>query len=283
MAVRGAPSARRVRLGTELRKLRERAGMSVTEAARMLGTVQAQISNMESSRYGVSAERVRTLARNYSCTDQRLIEALVEMATEGKTGWWDQYREILPSGLLDLAELEYHAVHLRSAYTAHVPGLLQTAEHAREVFRQVVPPLSPPEVEHRVSHRVKRQEVLYRSPPTPYDSIVHEAALRVQWGGAQGMRRQLQHLLEMSGHEHVTVRVIPFSAGAYPGSGQSVCYARGPVPELDTVQLDQSHGPVFLHARAQLDKYRMLFEHMEAAALAPEKSRDFIRRLLREE
>jgi transcriptional regulator with XRE-family HTH domain len=282
MAGRGAPTARRIRLGVELRKLRERAGMSSTDAARALGTVQAQISNIESSRYGVSEERVRTLARNYSCVDSDLIDALAEMATDRGQGWWEQYREILPTGLLDLAELEEHAKALRTAYTAHMPGLLQTADHAREVFRKVVPALTPPEVEHRVSHRIKRQDVIYRNNPTPYHAIVHEAALRMQFGGTEVARQQLWHLLEMSERDHITIRVIPFVAGAYPGSGQSVCYAEGPVPQLDTVQLDQSHGSVLLDAEAQLAKYRMLLDQMEAVALKLEESRDFIHRLIHE-
>ena len=89
-------------------------------------------------------------------------------------------------------------------------------------------------------------------------------------------RQQLQHLLDMSDRERITLRVIPFDAGAYPGSGQSIHYAHGPVSQLDTVYLDQSHGPVFLDADAQLHKYRTLFDRVEAIALSPEKSRDLI-------
>lgn len=243
VAVKAVLSARWVRLGIELRKLRERAGLSVTEAARSLGTVTAQISNIESCRYGISAERVRALARNYDCADDALVEALVEMATDRKQGWWEQYRELLPAGLLDLAELEAKAKSLHVSCTVHMPGLLQTPDHAREVFRNVVPALTPPEVEHRASHRIKRQEIIYREQPTPYNAIVHEAALRMQFGGPTMARGQLQHLAEMSEHAGVTLRVVPFAAGSFPGSGQSFSYAEGPVPQLDTVQLDQSHGP----------------------------------------
>ena len=73
-------------------------------------------------------------------------------------------------------------------------------------------------------------------------------------------RPQLKHLLNMSERDHITIRVIPFDAGAFPGSGQSIYYVHGPVPQLDTVHLDQSHGPVFLDAEAQLDKYRVVLD-----------------------
>ncbi|TQE31036.1 XRE family transcriptional regulator [Streptomyces ipomoeae] len=276
MSGRPPMTARRLRLAVELRKLRERAGMTVTEAARTLGTSQGQLSNVESARFGVSPDRVRALARIYSCADQAFVEALVDMATDKTFGWWESYRDVLPSGLLDLAELEHHATGIRTAYTTHMPGLLQTADHAREIFRHVIPPPTSPEVEHRVSHRVKRQSILYGPSPTPYRTVVHEAALRMSVGGRNVARAQLQHLLDMSEQAHITIRVLPFGVGAFPGSGQSINYLHGAVSQLDTAQLDQFHGPVMLDAEALLEKYRRLLDVVEATALTPEKSRDLI-------
>lgn len=272
-------SARRQRLGAELRKLRERTGMSARAAAELLGGTQAQISNIEAGRAGVSAERVRTLARNYSCLDAELIEALAAMTGERGSRWWEEYRGILPAGMLELAELEHHARALRVAHTVHIPGLLQTAEHARTVFRQGVPPLPPPEVEHRVSFRIKRQAILYGENPTPLEVILHEAALRMTFGGKETTREQLRHLLDVAQHDHVTIRVIPFAAGAFPGSGQSVSYASGPVPQLDTVQLDQSHGTVLIDAEAQLRKYQILLDRMRDVSLGSGDSLSLIREI----
>ncbi|MGW2178177.1 helix-turn-helix domain-containing protein [Streptomyces sp. NPDC001732] len=277
-----APTARRQRLGTELRKLRERAGITATEAARLLGGNQARISNIEAGRYGVSAERVRTLSCHYDCSDHELVNALAAMTGDRRRGWWEEYREILPAPLLDLAEIEHHALRLRTAVTVHIPGLLQTAEYAREIFRQDVPELSPPDIEHRVSFRIKRQTVLFRESPTPQRAVIHEAALRMQFGGSAVARKQLQHLLDLGEREHITLQVIPFSTGAFAGSGQSIYYFLGPVPQLDTVNLDQSHGPVFLDTEAQLEKYRVLLGRMEATALDRDDSRDFIHNIVRD-
>ncbi|WJV51368.1 helix-turn-helix domain-containing protein [Streptomyces flavofungini] len=278
--MRSNPTGRQLRFGAELRKLRERAGLTATEAGQLLGVKQNQISNTEAGRVGVSPERVRTLARHYKCADAALIEALSIMTADRTRGWWEEYREILPAALLDLAEVEHHARRLRTAITVHIPGLLQTPDHARELFRQVVPELSPPDIEHRVSFRIKRQAVLFRDSPTPYLAIVHEAALRMQFGGAGVAKGQLRHLLDMSERERVTLKVLPFAAGSFPGSGQSIFYSSGPVPQLDAVHLDQSHGPVFLDAEAQLQMYRVLLDRMERVALTPELSRDFILNLL---
>lgn len=281
MPARPPMTARRLRLAVELRKLRDRAGMTATEAAQALGTSQGQLSNVESARFGVSPERIRAMARMYSCADQAFVEALVSMATDKTFGWWESYRDVLPSGLLDLAELEHHATAIRTAYTSHMPGLLQTADHAREIFQHVIPPPTPPEVEHRVSHRVKRQGVLYGPSPTPYRTVVHEAALRMCVGGRTVADAQLRHLIDMSEREHITVRVLPFEVGAFPGSGQSINYLEGQVPQLDTAQLDQFHGPVMLDAEALLEKYRRLLDIVEATALSTHKSRDLIHSIAR--
>lgn len=283
MPMKSAPTGREARLGKELRKLRERAGLSSTEAAHRLGIKQNQVSNTESGRMGVSPDRVRMLASHYECPDQVLVEALARMTRGRKRGWWEQYRELLPDALLDLAELEHHAQSLRDSITARIPGLLQTREYALEIFRQAVTELPPPEIEHRLSFRIKRQAILFRDDdPTPYEAIVHEAALRMKVGGPTVARQQLQHLLDMSERDHITVRAITFDAGAYPGSGQSIHYARGPVPQLDTVYLDQSHGLAFIDADSELHKYRTLFDRIDAVTLAPEKTRDLIHNVMRE-
>ncbi|MEU9762531.1 helix-turn-helix transcriptional regulator [Streptomyces sp. NPDC047985] len=270
------PTARRRRLGAELRKLRERAGITATEAARLLGGNQARISNIEAGRYGVSAERVRTLSCHYHCPDEALVNALAAMTGDRKRGWWEEYRGILPTELLDLAELEHHGIALRTADISGLPGLLQTTDHAREVFRQVVPALTPPEIEHHLSFRIKRQGVVFREDPAPYRAVVHEAALHMRFGGPAVARQQLAHLLAMSERDHVTIRVIPFRAGGYPGTGHPVHYVHGSVSQLDTVQLDQAHGMALLDAEAHLHKYRQVLDRLESLALSAAESRDLV-------
>jgi transcriptional regulator with XRE-family HTH domain len=272
------PTLRQQRLGAELRKLRERAGLTTIAAAPLLGVNQSRISSIEGGRYAVSADRVRTMARNYDCAEPELVEALAGM-TGGRTrGWWEEYRELLSVGMLDLAELEHHARALRVAVVIHMPGLLQTTDYARATFREIVPPLLPHEVEHRVSHRIKRQAILYAATPTPCTAIIHEAALRMGFGGTTTAREQLEHLISMSELTNVTLLVIPFGNG-FPGSGQPITYASGPVPQLDTVILDTDHGSEPLHAEVQLAKYRSVLDRMEGSALKPAESRDLIHRI----
>ncbi|MEX2981630.1 helix-turn-helix domain-containing protein [Streptomyces sp. C36] len=276
MPVRSSATARQLRLGAELRKLRERAGVSSTEAGRLLGTNQAQISNLEAARIGVSADRVRALARNYDCSDQALIDALVAMTGERKRGWWEEYRESLPVGLTDLAELEHHATALRVAQVINIPGLLQTVDYAREIFREAVPPLLPHDIEFRVSHRIKRQAILYREAPPPYTAVIHEAALRMQFGGRSVAKSQLDHIVTMSERDNVTIVVIPFEGKAFPSAGHGIDYFQGPVRQLDTALIDTADNGSLIDAAAQLDRCRLVLDRMEHVALRPDPSRDLI-------
>ncbi|MBT2395787.1 helix-turn-helix transcriptional regulator [Streptomyces sp. ISL-100] len=282
MAARTSPTERQKRLGSELRKMRTSADVSAEFAAGLLGVDRGKISNIESGVRAISADRLRTLACNCDCTDEALVDALVEMAQPSRRGWWERYRGLLPQGLLDIAELEAYAVGMRAAYSMHIPGLLQTSDHALAVFRVVIPHLPEHEIALRLAHRVERQQVLDGENPPGFVAIVHEAALRMQFGGPSVARTQLHHLLRRSEQENVTLLVLPFEAGAFPGAGQTVLYAEGPVPQLDTVQIDNSHGPDFLYAEAQLAKYRAHLDWMEGIALSPEGSRDFIHNIARQ-
>ncbi|MEU8760512.1 helix-turn-helix transcriptional regulator [Streptomyces sp. NPDC048659] len=277
MPPRSTPTARQQRLGHELRKLREQSGMSAQQAAALLGVDRTRIPHIESGRFGISTERVRTLAFNYGCPDTHLIDLLAAMAQERDRGWWEQHRGLLPPALIDIAELEFHASELHTAVTTHLPGLLQTEEHARAVFDTADPPLPGPDLEARVDLRLRRQEVLDRDRPTPYEAVVHEAALRMQFGGPKVARAQLEYILERSERDTVAVRVIPFAAGGFPGAGQSFTYVSAPVPQLDTVQLDSSHGSLLLDTDMQLRRYRGLLERLRGLALPRSASRDFLR------
>ncbi|MBO0512092.1 Scr1 family TA system antitoxin-like transcriptional regulator [Streptomyces beijiangensis] len=113
-------------------------------------------------------------------------------------------------------------------------------------------------------------------------AIIHEAALRIEFGGTATTRAQLAHLLELSERDHIGLRVIPFKRGRFPGSGQSVVYATAAVPQLDTVELDATHGPEFLDTDIQLAKYRAQLDGLTDRALTPEESREFISEIARQ-
>ncbi|MBD0707296.1 MULTISPECIES: helix-turn-helix domain-containing protein [unclassified Streptomyces] len=288
MPPRDNPTARQQRLGAELRKLRDRAGKTAREAAGLLSTDQAKMSHIEAGRIGVSVERIRRLATFYQCDNEPLIEALCAIALEHRgQHWFDDFRGKLDPAWLNIAELEHHAISMRSMQSITLPGPLQTENYARALFSGVMPKLPEEEVEARVEHRLKRFTIFEREavdgpPPPRYAAIIHEAALRMRFGGRKVVREQLEYLMEVSRLPTVHIRVIPFTSEDFIEVTQPVLYAHGSVPELDTVQIDSAFGGRFLDAEAELKKYRTLLDIAEHASLDPEGSRQLIHHIARE-
>ncbi|MFJ4799988.1 helix-turn-helix domain-containing protein [Streptomyces murinus] len=277
MVLRREPTARQLRLGLELRRLREAAGLAVREAAALLGVSGPAISQIESGVAGVGEQRLRRLASHYACTDHEFIDALVAMATERTHGWWEEYRGRLPTSFLDLSELEHHARLLRHVAILYVPGLLQTESYSRAVFSARLPELTGEELELRIQHRKARQQV-----PVPYEALIHEAALRIRVSDRATSRDQLIRLLELSEAGRVTVRVIPFDLDGFARASSAMTYVCGPLPKLDTVLREALHGSAFVDSEAQLNVYRTSFRKLEAASLNPSRSRDLINQLTKE-
>nr|WSZ14889.1 helix-turn-helix transcriptional regulator [Streptomyces canus] len=279
MALRRQPRARQMRLAIELRRLREAAGLNARQAAALLGVSPAQITHIESALAGVSEKRLRRLAAHYDCMDEEFIDALVAMAIDRTHGWWEEYRGLLPTLFLDLAELEHHATFLREVQFLFIPGPLQTEDYARAVFAYRVPELPQEELELRVRHRMQRKVILER---TPYEAVIHEAALRINVSNRAASRDQLFRLVELSEADHVTVRVIPFALECFAGAASAMVYAGGAVSKLDTVARDAPHSTAFLDSEAQLGAFRTLFRKVEAASLEPDGSRELIHKLAKE-
>lgn len=275
--MRRESTARQTRLATELRRLREAAGLSSRQAAALLGVSPAQITHIESALAGVSEQRLRRLASHYACTDEEFVDALVAMATDRTQGWWEEYRGLLPTSFLDLAELEHHATFQHEVAILYVPGVLQTEDYARGVFSSRVPELTDDELELRLRHRMRRQQIT-----VPYELVIHESALRIRVSDRAASRAQLVKLGELSETDNITVRVIPFDLDGFGRAASTMTYVGGPLPKLDTVVRDVPHGSAFIDSEAQLRVFRTRFRKVEAVSLSPERSRDFIHRLAKE-
>ncbi|PAU45041.1 transcriptional regulator [Streptomyces albireticuli] len=279
MPPRLKPTARQVRLGTELKRLRERADITANEAARLIGVTQSKMSNFESGRAAVSEDRLRKLADHYGESDAAFVDALAVMATEKVRGWWDEYKGVLPPALLDLAELEQHAERLRAFQVVHIPGLLQTAEHARALYSNNMTDMAPEAIEATVDFRVKRRKILDREAPQRLDVVIHEAALRIKVGDRKVALDQLRFILEMMDRPRLTVRVVPFEQDWFMGASFSMLYMEAALRRLDTVQIDKVNGSAFVDEEGQLDYHRRVLDAASGMALSGSRSRDLIHRI----
>ncbi|TQF02956.1 helix-turn-helix transcriptional regulator [Kitasatospora acidiphila] len=276
MPGRHNPTLSQRRLGTELRRMREHAGIGGSQLARQLGVASAYVTQMENGKTNISVDRLLTIAAACKCVNRPLIEALADLAATPGKGWWEEYRGVLPTDFLEVAEMEAHAHKLYTWATTYVPGLQQTSEYASAMFARVTPPLPRHDIDARTSFRVQRQRAI-RANGTPYVSFIHEAALRMQFGGPEVLAAQLDSLIEESEVEGISVRVVPFDMDTFPGSGENVMFADAVVPELATLEMDTALGVLFFDAPADLASHRATFTRLGSVALSDDESRRFIR------
>jgi transcriptional regulator with XRE-family HTH domain len=277
---RGSPTLRRRQLGQELRRLREAAGSTIDQVAERLNCSASKISRIETGQSGVSSREVRDILAAYQ-VEGAPAEALVEMAREAKQrGWWQLYGTVLTSAYVGL---EAAATELRSFEPLVIPGLLQTEEYARAMVLAGWPNMSTEEVEQRIRVRMKRQSLLYQDDPLQLSIILDEAALRRPVGGIDAMRRQLTKLLNATELPHVTLQVLPLSAGAHGGmDGAFTILLFEEQPNQNLVFAANGAGGLFLEKDDEIERYAGIFAGLQGDALSPARTTEVIAKLAKE-
>ncbi|WP_307851335.1 helix-turn-helix transcriptional regulator [Nocardiopsis sp. MG754419] len=91
-----APVARR-QLSAQMRAKRLSAGMTIEQVADELEWSSTKVSNIETGRSKHPAvSDVRLLLGIYRVTDQREVDALLDLTRQSrKRGWWSRYDDVL--------------------------------------------------------------------------------------------------------------------------------------------------------------------------------------------
>jgi transcriptional regulator with XRE-family HTH domain len=277
MAERRAPSVRSRQLAAELRRLRDEAGLTGEEVAARLGWSPAKISRIETARTVVSPADLLSLLDLYEITGQHR-DRLTELGrTARQRGWWDAYADMLGPEYATLIALESDAESVGWYAAQMVPGLLQTEEYAREIIRSALLISPPGEIERRVQVRMNRQRVLTADTPLHLAVILDEAALQRVVGGVDVMRAQMRHLTEAAGQPNIELRVLPNAAGAHPALTGEFTILRFPeVIAPDVVYLENMTSNLYVEREAEVFRYTMAFDRLNALALGSEESAAFI-------
>ena len=271
-------------LGSQLRRLREAAGITREAAGYQIRSSESKISRLELGRVGFKPRDVADLLTLYGVTDEQEREPLLAMADAANaTSWWHGYHDVLPSWFANYVGLEASASLIRAYEVQFIPGLLQTPDYTRAVVARDNLTLDA-DVERRVAIRQERQNVLSRQENPPHFwAVVDEAALRRQMGSPQIMRRQLSHLLEMMERPNVTVQLLPFESGAQAADAGAFTILRFAELELpDVVYLEHLSGALYLDKHDDVDVYQQVIERISVNALTPMLTADALAKLIEE-
>ncbi|MFC9459243.1 helix-turn-helix domain-containing protein [Streptomyces sp. NPDC058430] len=277
-----APTVLRMILGRRLQDMRLGAGASLENAAKALRVTTLTIRRLEKAEVALKPLYVEKLLETYGA-DRQEIDEFVDLAEQAnEPGWWHSYRDVVPSWFTAYVSLETGAKTLRTYEPQYVTGLLQTPDYARGVLRGGLPNGSEEELSRRVELRLLRQSLLEREDAPTLWVVMEEAVLHRTVGSPDVMREQIERLLDVSELAHISVDIVPFTAGAHVGACAPFTYFRFEEPELpDIVYSELLSASVYLDQR--VDVVAHLEAHSRMALLtSSEDSRALLNRMRKE-
>ncbi len=278
-----SPTVRRRRLGLELRRLREKAGLNAEEAARHLECSASKISRMETGRVSPRLRDVRDLLSLYRVSDDANRTALLDLVRQSREeGWWQPFSDVVPEWLRGYVALEGDASSIHTYESVLIPGAVQSEDYSRALLRSADRDASYDEIERRVALRLARQKRFDRPNRPEVWMVLDEAALRRPVGGNSVLRSQLEHLLAVSGWPRVTIQVMPFDVGGYPAQGFPFTVFDFPNPvDTSVVYVEGLAGALYLEKAHEVMRYRVAFDYMRARALDQDGSTGLIKKILK--
>jgi hypothetical protein len=252
--------------------------MTIEEAAASAGISPSHLSRVERALVGVRPPVVRALLTTYGA-NASLIASLMEVAqTATQRGWWHRYASSIPDKYATYIGFESDASRIWNFEVISIPGLLQTERYTRSILQGGIARLADEEIERRVEVRMRRQALLHRPNPPALWAVLDEAAIRRQVGGPETMAEQMKHLAAIAVLPHVDVQVIPFTAGAHPGTpGAFVVIGFADPADRDVVYIETMAGDLYPEVDADVQGAIQAFDRLRAIALSPADSVIMIR------
>lgn len=221
------PAVQRRRLRIELRRLRQHANLTQRDVALAVDWPTSKVIRIEAGDEAISADDLAALLSHYGLVEQSRLNELFQMAHAARGGSWADFRDVHSGAFVSYLEFEASARILRFYATLLVPGILQTEDYAMAVLLragQASAPVNEPAdrsvvetADRRWRVRQLRQEIHEQPEPPNMFFVLDEAVVWRRIGSAIVMRQQLERLKEYQRRSYVTIRIVPFAAGAYPG------------------------------------------------------------------
>ena len=283
----GSRTVRRRRLAAEVRRLRERAGLTEEEVAERLDWSSSKLSRIELHRTGLKPHDLARLLELYQVSEAHREELMALAREPRRRGWWEAYSDALPEEYAAFIGLEAEAKSESGWSPDIVYGLLQTEDYARALIRaHMGSSISPGDIERRVETRMVRQQVVTRDEPITLSVVLDESALLRRFGSESVMRQQMERLVQASRLPNVSLHVLPLT-GLHPvGTGEFVILKFAPSHGTrlhDVVYIEQlTRSALYVEDEADTREYSLAFDRLIAEALDPAKSRKLITKTMRE-
>ena len=274
--VRIRGTLRQRQLARALRRLREDAGLSLEEAAPRLDWSTSKLGRIETAQQGVDVHGVRSMLDLYNVGGAQWTE-IIDMTREArKKNEWHAYG-IGDQGYL---RLEMDAAVVHEYQLAHVPGLLQTKDYMRTLFRNSRRRPTDAEIDQDVQARLFRQRRLVEEPELELITIVDESALHRPVGGVEVLRAQLHHIVARATLPSVSFQVLPYSLGVHAGlDGSFIVLGFADPDEPEIAYVEHTASALHLDKEAEVQACKLVFDRLRTEALSPGDSAALVKRL----
>jgi hypothetical protein len=274
------PTARRIIVGAQLRRLREGADVTRATAGYHIRGSESKISRMESGKVGFKQRDVEDLLSLYGEHDPARREHLLGIAKRSnEPGWWQRSGEAVPEWFSEYVGLESAAVRIQTYELLFVPGLLQTEDYARAIVTRGHPETADATVEERIRVRMNRQRLLARPDAPRLWAVLDESVLHRPIGGHEVLAGQIDHLAEMSRRPNITLQVLPNALSGYGGEAAFTMlrFAEPDVPDI--TYIEGLTGALYLDRRAEVEEYTRVMDELTIDAHSPEETRTLLGKL----
>jgi transcriptional regulator with XRE-family HTH domain len=249
-------------LAHDLRFYRNQRGLSGDSVAKLINCARSSLSRLENGEAKLDEGQAAALDERWQ-TGGHFGTILWYARLGHDPNWFKQHLDI---------ESEASVIKVFEAVV--VPGLLQLPEYAEALITAA----GVTNVDELVEERMSRQAVLAREAPPVLWVLVTESVLDWPMGGADIMRKQLAHLLEVSERPNIGIRVVPRSAGAHFGVDGSFKIMTG--PSGDIAYTESPGGGRLVPSAREVQSYVVRYDRIGQKALPEDLSRDLIARVM---
>lgn len=267
----------------ELNRLKEAAKMPDTAAAQHLGCSPARINRLLTGIGKILPGDARLLAELYGA-DAELATVLEDLARKlGKKGTWTSYEHVYTESARFLYDLQRSSSRICSFQAEIVPGLLQHEDYIRALYDVPMPFHPLPDPDLWVQARRANQSILTDAEnPTKVSFVLAESCLNRVYGGRQVMRKQLEHIMAVAELPNVQVQIFPEDSSdqqSYAWLSFLILHVPGPgrLAPLNVVYTPQLDDGRYIDRPDVVEKYETTWGHLQAAALGPSDSLEFLK------
>ncbi|MFE2848323.1 helix-turn-helix domain-containing protein [Streptomyces scopuliridis] len=264
----GAPSNPREAFGRALRdarRQRQAGRLSQSDLGRLSRTSKSTISRIEGGVPPISSHL------------PELFDQIFETDGQFKRLYEEVVNQSFPAVFRRRMALERQATAIWEWSPTIIPGLFQTPEYARALFRSGYPRATEGEITNYVRTRLTRQELLRNDAPPDVRLVVCQSVIQRRIISRDAMREQLAVLITQGGRPTTRVQVLPLDAEPHILMDGPITFLTAPnhvsvacVEAFRTANIHEDPEPVRTAMRA--------YDDLTGEALSSRESAEFIRK-----